>query len=588
MSLIGKQIHHYEIKKLIGEGGMGNVYLAEHMKLGRKVAIKSLHAKLAGNESIRMRFKNEASTMALLQHPAIVALYDYLEEPDGLYLVMEYVDGKPLDEYIKNVSGPIPQERAVKLMKQILEGFAYAHEHGIVHRDIKPSNILLTHDDKTKILDFGIAKILNDADRKLTKTGTQVGTIYYMCPEQVRGEAVDPRSDIYSLGVTFFQMLTGMNPYKDLTTEYEIYSKIVNEPLPKASSIYPGVTKGMEAILEKATAKNPADRYTTCKEFIQALRALKDEVVADSFEKTAMFDKTTIVPPPVSEPANPPKQNFTQQEQPKAKPAAQPAENKKSSKTWIFAVLGVVLIAVAVFFIVNKNKNDDKELAEKNRQDSIAKAKKDDSIRKAEQTAANERRADSTRKADSTKMASVEQIAALIEKGDQYFKSRDYTNALKSYEEAAVLDPSNADLQKKIADTKKKQPNTGIPQITPDPPPTVPVVGTGTVYKDYDVDVVPEYPGGFSAFSEFVSNKMRYPSKERNAGIEGTVFVMATVEKDGRLTNTRVIKGVEGGPGLSTEAIRIVNAMPKWRPGKKDGEVVRVDHKIQIRFVLTN
>ena len=138
MSLIGKQILHYEIKKMIGEGGMGNVYLAEHVKLGRMVAIKSLHERLANNQSIRERFKKEASTMAHLQHPSIVALYDYLEEADGLYLVMEYVDGTALDDYIHKVTGPVPEERALKLMKQILTGFAYAHDQGIVHRDIKP------------------------------------------------------------------------------------------------------------------------------------------------------------------------------------------------------------------------------------------------------------------------------------------------------------------------------------------------------------------------------------------------------------------------------------------------------------------
>src|ERR1044072_4787990 len=138
--MIGKKILNYEIKSLIGEGGMGNVYLAEHVQLGRKVAIKCLHAQLVRNDNIRARFKNEAATLASLQHPGIVALYDYLEEPDGLYLVMEYVDGIALDDYIRNLSGPIPVEKAVLFMNQVLDAVGFAHSHGVVHRDLKPSN----------------------------------------------------------------------------------------------------------------------------------------------------------------------------------------------------------------------------------------------------------------------------------------------------------------------------------------------------------------------------------------------------------------------------------------------------------------
>jgi serine/threonine protein kinase len=269
--MIGKQILNYEIKSLLGEGGMGNVYLAEHVQLGRKVAIKALHAQLVNNQSIRTRFKNEASTMAHLQHPNIVALYDYLEAPDGLFLIMEYVEGTPLDEYIRSVSGPIPPERAVPMFTQILEGFKYAHGMGVVHRDIKPSNILIAKDGSMKILDFGIAKLVNEAGNKLTKTGTQMGTVFYMSPEQVQGKDVDHRSDIYALGVTFFQMLTGICPYDGLTTEFEVYSKIVNEPLPSPGSMIPGIAAHLNTAVAVSTHKDPAYRYSGCGDFIAAI-----------------------------------------------------------------------------------------------------------------------------------------------------------------------------------------------------------------------------------------------------------------------------------------------------------------------------
>ncbi len=265
--MIGKKILNYEIKSLLGEGGMGNVYLAEHTQLGRKVAVKSLHQQLVKNEGLRARFKNEASTMAHLQHPKIVALYDYVEEADGLYLVMEYVEGLPLDEYIREKSGPIPSETAIPMMMQILDAFSYAHSKGIVHRDIKPSNILITKSGEIKILDFGIAKMMSEAGNKLTKTGTQMGTVFYMSPEQVQGKDIDIRSDIYSLGVTFYQMLTGISPYDGMTTEFEVYSKIVADPLPNASSLYPGVPVFLDKVILKATAKKKEERFQNCDEF---------------------------------------------------------------------------------------------------------------------------------------------------------------------------------------------------------------------------------------------------------------------------------------------------------------------------------
>ena len=192
--MIETKILNYEIKSLLGEGGMGNVYLAEHSHLGRKVAIKMLHPRLASNESLRKRFLNEASAMAHLQHPNIVGLLDYVESDDGLFLIMEYVHGEELDIHIREVSGPIEEKKAKVLMAEILDAFDYAHKQGIVHRDIKPSNILMTQQGGVKVLDFGIAKMMDD-DKSMTKTGTQMGTVLYMSPEQVRGEKIDTRTD---------------------------------------------------------------------------------------------------------------------------------------------------------------------------------------------------------------------------------------------------------------------------------------------------------------------------------------------------------------------------------------------------------
>jgi serine/threonine protein kinase len=269
--MIGKVILNYEIKALIGEGGMGAVYLAQHTQVSRRVAIKVLLPQYLKNQEIRQRFKNEASMMAHLQHPNIVSLYDYVEDDSGLYLIMEFVEGTPLDEYIAKVTGPMPEMKAIPIIKQILEAFSYAHSQKVVHRDIKPANILVGVDGKVKILDFGIARIIGEGGHNLTKTGTQMGTVFYMSPEQVQGKKVDHRSDIYSLGVTFYQMVTGINPYKGITTEYEVYSKIVNDSLPNPKEIYPGVPDYLIPILNKALSKNPDDRFADCNGFLQAI-----------------------------------------------------------------------------------------------------------------------------------------------------------------------------------------------------------------------------------------------------------------------------------------------------------------------------
>ena len=265
--MIGTVIGNYKIISKIGEGGMGSVFLAEHTKLSRKVAIKNLHDVLVKNEEIRKRFQNEAQAMAKLQHENIVNLLDFEENEHGLFLIMEYVDGAPLDELLK--ANSIPADQSLEIVKSILEGLKYAHKKDIVHRDIKPSNILINSEDMSpKILDFGIAKMLG-TDNSMTKTGTQMGTVYFMSPEQVKGEKVDQRSDIYAVGVTLFQLINGSNPYANLSTEYEVYNKIVSEELPDLTS--KGVAQGVVDIISKATEKNVDNRFQSCQEMIDAI-----------------------------------------------------------------------------------------------------------------------------------------------------------------------------------------------------------------------------------------------------------------------------------------------------------------------------
>ena len=275
----------YKILKKIGSGGMGDIYLAEHEKLEKKVAIKSLHKNLATDPSFRERFSQEAKTHSKLDHPNIVKLLDYKERKDGLFLVMEYVDGKQLDEHIKKVTGPIPEEELTALFSQILDAFGYAHKIGLVHRDIKPSNIMIDKEGRIKVLDFGIAK-MQEEEKGLTKTGVQIGTAAYMSPEQVNAKKVDKLTDIYSLGVTLYYMAVGKSPYDGETNTFSIQTKIVSESFPIARESYPGVSVRLEEIIKKATQKNKKYRYQNCENFRKDLNSEK-VVVTEVLESSA-------------------------------------------------------------------------------------------------------------------------------------------------------------------------------------------------------------------------------------------------------------------------------------------------------------
>ena len=221
--MIGKNIFGYKILSKIGEGGMGTVYLAEHFLLG-KFAIKALAPDLAKNRQFQERFSREAKAQFALQHENIVRLYTFFKEADELFIVMEYVGGNSLDACIEQ-NGPLPEDRALSIFKDALAGLNCAHSKGVVHRDVKPSNILLTRDGTAKIVDFGIA--LMAGVRRILPAGLTLGTPHYTSPEQIkRPKTIDHRSDVYSMGVVLYEMLTGKVPF-DGESDFEVYQKHV-------------------------------------------------------------------------------------------------------------------------------------------------------------------------------------------------------------------------------------------------------------------------------------------------------------------------------------------------------------------------
>ena len=268
--MIGKEILNYRIESLIGRGGMGSVYLAVNKHINQKVAIKVLHKNLVESVIVRQKFVQEAQTLLTLNNPNIVKFLNFYENEDGVFLITEYVDGITLDDFINNKNGLIVEDRIYELFNQILDAFAYAHHSGIVHRDIKPANIMLTSDQEgnfvVKILDFGIARIISESNDD--EKGLVVGTPLYMSPEQMQGENLDKRSDIYSLGVLLHQMLTGRAPYNTTTlTDLELQQKVVEDPLPRMKEYYQYISDRMQKVVDKATAKDPAARYQQCTVF---------------------------------------------------------------------------------------------------------------------------------------------------------------------------------------------------------------------------------------------------------------------------------------------------------------------------------
>ena len=250
----------YEVVRRVGVGGMADVYLAEDTKMGRQVALKILHPQYAGDESFVERFRREALSAAKLQHPNIVQIYDSGQQGDFNFIVMEYVEGRSLKDYLTQQGQQLEIAEASRIAREVLTALAYAHRAGLVHRDIKPGNILLSEDGKVQVTDFGIARA--EAGSTMTQTGTILGTAYYLSPEQAQGLPLDGRSDIYSLGVVVYEMLTGRRPFEG-DSPVSIAYKHVRE-MPRPPSAHRGdIPRSLEAIVMTAMAKRPEDRYSS-------------------------------------------------------------------------------------------------------------------------------------------------------------------------------------------------------------------------------------------------------------------------------------------------------------------------------------
>src|SRR3954467_2573702 len=251
----------YKIIKKIGAGGMADVYCAEDQTLGRQVAIKILNDRHAGDEQFVERFRREAQNAAGLNHPNIVSIFDRGQAEGPYSIAMEFLAGRPRTELVRR-KGPTPVPIAIDYARQILGALGFAHRHGIVHRDIKPHNIVVGPDGRLKVTDFGIAR---SGASQMTEAGSIVGTAQYLSPEQARGAQVDPRSDLYSLGIVIYEMLTGRVPFTG-DTPVEIAMKHLSQIPEPPSKLNPEVPHDLDAVVMRALAKDPAQRYGSTEE----------------------------------------------------------------------------------------------------------------------------------------------------------------------------------------------------------------------------------------------------------------------------------------------------------------------------------
>ncbi len=341
----GQKINdRYEIIKSIGEGGMANVYLAYDTILDRNVAIKVLRGDLANDEKFVRRFQREALSASSLSHPNIVAMYD-VGEDDGLYyIVMEYVEGKTLKQLLKK-RGSLTLSEAIDIMLQLTDGMAHAHDSYIVHRDLKPQNIMIQDDGQIKITDFGIAMALNST--QLTQTNSVMGSVHYLPPEQAAGKGTTIKSDIYSMGIIFYELLTGELPFKG-DSAVEIALKQMKEPLPDVHKLNNDIPQSIENIILKSTAKNPKNRYDDAKSMHNdLLTALNDDRINEEpyvypYPENEV-DETTKIMEPISDSNEGIATPITDE------------KTKKSNKLIIALsiIAGVIVIVLlAVFFII--------------------------------------------------------------------------------------------------------------------------------------------------------------------------------------------------------------------------------------------
>lgn len=339
----------YELIEKIGEGGMAVVYKAKDRLLNRYVAIKILRPEFTQDEQFLDSFKRESQAAAGLQHPNIVSIYDVGRTGNINFIVMELVDGRPLSDFIKE-NGRLDYKTTIDIAKQVASALAIAHKHQIIHRDVKPHNIMITSDGVAKLTDFGIARAVSNATM-VADTSKIIGSVHYFSPEQARGAYVDERSDIYSLGIVMFEMLTGRVPF-DGETPVEVALKHINEDVPSPAKLVPGIPPALDKVVLKATDKYQTERYKSADEMLEALKNVEfvtqmvgDRVFAGETDNKPRRDESLVAPVMSSRREDREQEMVISPANPR-KPKAKPDDKKKKKRAIIIGVAAAAILAL--------------------------------------------------------------------------------------------------------------------------------------------------------------------------------------------------------------------------------------------------